>query len=57
MNTDIAYLKKKVAAMAEVQQSTLIVLSALMQILEMQGILDKDLINAKIGEGVTDGLR
>jgi hypothetical protein len=57
MNTEIAYLKKKVAAMSEVQESTLIVLSALMKILEAQKILDKDLLKTEIREGATDGLR
>ena len=57
MNTEIAYLKKKILTMSEVQESTLMVLSALMQILETQGILDKDLLKTEIGKGVTDGLR
>jgi hypothetical protein len=51
MNTEILYLKKKVAAMAEVQASMHEVLSALCMILKEAGIVDEVALKIKMNEG------
>jgi hypothetical protein len=51
MNTEIQYLKKKVAAMAEVQDAMHEVLSAVVMILKEAGIVDEVALKIKMNEG------